>query len=70
MADRKNVPFIILLLQDIRKCQRFGFGDGHPIREAVRDMIRIEQPKLKARIEKTRIERELRNRKPVQMRLW
>ena len=70
MSRPKNIPVIIDLLQGIRKCNRFGFEIGHPIREALRDLLRVEGPKLKARIARARAEREAKNRKPVQMKLW
>ena len=65
-----NVPRMIELLQEIRKCNRFGFEVGHPIRDALRDLIRIEQPILAARIANNKAERDERNRKPTQLRLF
>jgi len=66
----KDVPVIIDLLIDIRRCRYAGFLPVHPIREVLRDLIRIEQPLLAARIAEAKRVRMERNRKPVQMRLW
>jgi hypothetical protein len=66
----KKIPIMIDLLIDVRRCQYAGFLPGHPIRDALRDLIRIEQPLLQARIARAKEERELLNRKPIQMRLW
>jgi len=72
MVDRENkkIPVIIDLLIDVRRCQYAGFLPGHPIREALRDLIRIEQPLLAARIAEAKRIRSERDRKPVQMRLF
>lgn len=74
MSENNNdIPVMIVLLRDMLKCNRFGFHNGHPIREAIRDLIRIEQPVLRAKIERARQERDVRNRKtkkPIQLRLW
>ena len=66
----KKMPVIIDLLIDVRRCMYAGFGPGHPIRETLRDLIRIEQPLLAARIAEAKRVRLEKNRKPVQMRLW
>jgi hypothetical protein len=66
----KNIPVMIDLLIDVRRCRYAGFLPGHPIREVLRDLMRAEAPRLKARIARAEAEREARNRKPIQMRLW
>jgi hypothetical protein len=66
----KNIPVMLDLLIDLRRARYAGFEIGHPIRDALRDLIRIEQPLLRARIAEAKAERERINRKPIQMRLW
>jgi hypothetical protein len=66
----KNIPVMIDLLIDLRRARYAGFEIGHPIRDALRDLIRIEHPLLQARISEAKAERERLNRKPIQMRLW
>lgn len=66
----KNIPVMIDLLQCVRRARKAGFGEGHPIRQSLRELIRIEQPILAASIAKSKAERDARNRKPTQMRLW
>ena len=66
----KNIPRIIDLLIDVRRCRYWGFVPGHPIREALRGLISLELPVLKARIAENKRARTERNRKPVQLRLF
>jgi hypothetical protein len=66
-GDRSTVEN---LLRGINKCNQFGFEEGHPIREALRDLLRIHGPAFKKRIKQLRDERDARNRKPIQLRLF
>lgn len=66
----KRIPPIIDLLIDVRRCRSWGFVPGHPIREALRGMIKRELPVLKARIAENKRARVERNRKPEQLRLF
>jgi hypothetical protein len=66
----KMIPVMIDLLIDVRRCQYAGFLPGHPIRDALRELIQEEAPRLKYRIARAKAERERLNRKPIQMRLW
>jgi len=70
MPRPKNIPVVIDLLRGINMCNRFGFEIGHPIREALRALLRVEGPILRESIAKSKEEREAKNRKPQQMRLF
>jgi hypothetical protein len=66
----KEIPIMLDLLIDVRRCKYAGFLPGHPIRDALEELIKKEQPHLEARIARAKAEREARGRKPIQMRLW
>lgn len=73
MATRhgKAIPVIIDLLREVRRCQYAVFLPGHPIRDVLRDLIRVEMPLLKARIAARNRERQKHNiGKPVQLVMW
>ena len=65
-----RIPAIIDLLRDLLKCRRAGFTPGHPIRQALRHLIVIEEPFLKARIDERKRVRLEKERKPIQLRLF